>query len=87
LIIDDEPFNLKAMEVLLSLAAKEMRLNQTQFKGLIDFCSSGREALGLVKDFYNKSKTIYGLIITDCSMPVMDGYETSQAIRKFYTQY
>ena len=27
---------------------------------------------------------VYGLVISDISMPVMDGYEVSQEIREFY---
>ena len=28
----------------------------------------------------------YGLIFMDCSMPIMDGYEASDRIRKYLTE-
>ena len=31
-----------------------------------------------------KKGCIYGLIFMDCNMPIMDGYESTESIRKFY---
>ena len=36
------------------------------------------------KEMKQAQHHLYGLIITDISMPVMDGYEVSQEIRDFY---
>lgn len=41
-----------------------------------DVAEDGKEALNCVK------KATYGLILMDCQMPVMDGYEATRAIRQ-----
>ena len=71
LIIDDEPFNIIGMQLLL---------NNLGIKGLgssVDRAYNGLEGLNKVKHSFMEGKHIYGLIITDISMPVMDGYEAS----------
>jgi CheY-like chemotaxis protein len=85
LVIDDEPFNLKAMDILLNLASKDLNFQVDMIKNMTDFCSSGKEALEKIESLFRERKTTYGLVITDCSMPVMDGYHVSLAIRKFYS--
>lgn len=52
---------------------------------LVDFASNGLDALEEVKNGYEIGCS-YGLIFMDCSMPIMDGYESTQAIRRFYEQ-
>jgi PAS domain S-box-containing protein len=42
-----------------------------------DIANNGMEALEIL----NKSKKRYDVILMDCQMPIMDGYETSEAIR------
>ena len=37
-----------------------------------------------VKQLYMRQKLQYGLVITDCSMPFMDGYQLATMIRSFY---
>ena len=41
-----------------------------------------QEALDMVKQSYLNNVT-YSLIFMDCSMPIMDGFESSKCIRKF----
>jgi CheY-like chemotaxis protein len=36
-----------------------------------------------VKAASEKGKESYGLILMDCSMPIIDGYTASEKIRKF----
>ena len=35
---------------------------------------------------YLKKNVAYGIIFMDCSMPIMDGYDSSVLIRKYYNQ-
>ena len=42
-----------------------------------DIAEDGMQALDAVK------RNNYGLVFMDCQMPVMDGYEATQAIRQF----
>lgn len=75
LIIDDEPFNVISM--LISIG----RLGIKGLTSLIDRSYNGLEALTMIKESYRNNQHVYGLIITDISMPVMDGYELSHTIR------
>lgn len=78
MIIDDDPFNVIGMQVQLS---------RVGIKGLGSLCDrayNGLEAVTKLKDAFNNRNHIYGLIITDISMPVMDGYEAAEVIRDFY---
>lgn len=65
------------------LVAEDNPINQTlilnQLNSLgyeVDLVSNGNEALKLL------DKEHYDLLLTDCNMPVMDGYELSREIRK-----
>ena len=65
----------------------QLSLSRLQIKGLgclVDRAYNGLEAINKVKESLLGSHHIYGLIITDISKPVMDGYEVSQEIREFY---
>jgi len=37
----------------------------------------------MVKDIFRECKQSKGIIFKDCSMAIMDGYETSENIRRF----
>ena len=41
---------------------------------MIDVCKNGEEALKAIKDAYYSGKYQYALILTDISMPIMDGF-------------
>ena len=77
LIVDDEPYNILGMQIVL---------NQSGYKGikhLVDTAHNGEIAYNLVKKAFIEKQFSYGLILMDCSMPVMDGYEASDLIREF----
>jgi len=50
---------------------------------IIDTANDGKEALEKIKLAFLTGKSEYSLILMDCSMPVMDGYESSAAINKY----
>ncbi len=65
------------------LLAEDNVVNQEVAKAMIsklglemDIANNGKEALDLV------SKNNYGIILMDCQMPVMDGFEATSQIRK-----
>ena len=78
MIVDDEEFCITFMKEL----AKKAGLD-TQYQ--VDFCINGREAFERVV-CYTKLGYGYKIIFTDFSMPVMDGIQSSEKIKKFLEQ-
>jgi len=78
----DHPIS-KSTRILL---VEDNRINQAVIAGVLssiglsaDVAENGVEALSVLNSVPNASP--YRLIIMDCQMPEMDGYETTQAIR------
>ena len=78
LIVDDEPYNILAMQLVIG------HLGIRGLNSIIDRAYNGLEALAKVKDAFEKNSHVYGLILTDISMPVVDGYEVAEEVREFY---
>lgn len=70
LLVEDIPFN---QEVAIMLLA-EMGVNA-------DIANNGQEAVEKVK-LSLQSANSYDVILMDCQMPIMDGYDATRAIRK-----
>lgn len=80
LIVDDEAFNL--------IGLKSVIKTMSQFKGLaklIDTASNGNEALEKAKaGMHARPHYTYCLVFMDLSMPEMDGFEATEALRELY---
>ena len=83
LIVDDEPFNIDALKITLQCATAERE--NFNFKNRVDSASNGLKAVEMVKKKYKEGFN-YKLILMDCNMPKMDGYQATQRIRDFITE-
>ena len=71
MIVDDEPYNVLGLQLILG------HMNIDKLSTIIDRAYNGLEAIKKVQDAHKNCKHVYGLIITDISMPIMDGFESS----------
>jgi CheY-like chemotaxis protein len=79
--INHEAYHAKRYRILLvedNLMHQKTSLKQLNVLGFeqIDLASNGEEAINTF------SKTHYDLILMDCEMPIMNGYDASLAIRE-----
>jgi CheY-like chemotaxis protein len=68
LVVDDEPMALELLHSILTDAGYEVAVAQSGFECL---------------DLFRRPGASYDLILTDLSMPLMDGEETFQRLRQF----
>ncbi|MGK0291499.1 MAG: CheY-like chemotaxis protein/two-component sensor histidine kinase [bacterium] len=73
LLVEDNPFNVKLAKLILG-----------KMKYHVDFVDNGQKAVENYKKFLyeNNESCFYDFYLMDLNMPVMDGYESTQYIRK-----
>ena len=83
IIIEDIPLTLPTNTKILLV--EDNRINQAVMMGILsswgvsaDIANNGQEALDILK---KQGDLFYQIVLMDCQMPIMDGYEASQVIR------
>lgn len=78
---DDEPYNLMALTNFMKMLGFE------DMDNVVKQCFNGLEVVRLVEQAIAEDDPFrYSLILTDCSMPVMDGYEASSQIQTLFSR-
>jgi CheY-like chemotaxis protein len=76
LLVDDEPFNIKGLMIILNKVADNLDLQAGLIESLIDVSYNGQQAVDMVKNSTTDGIQ-YSLILMDQSMPLMDGTEAT----------
>ena len=80
LIVDDEPFNIEILQTIIE------KLLKISVKDACEIARNGSEAIQKVKDDVASNggkKSSFNLILMDCLMPEVDGYQATIGIRDF----
>ena len=79
------PYEIEGAQDINILLVEDNRTNQIVAQAMLDdlgmtadIANNGQEALDILNDTQND----YNIVLMDCQMPVLDGFETTESIRK-----
>ena len=78
--MDDQSFNIDALVIILKMVVK------VDTDKLCAFAHNGKEALKMVQEsteLQMGKRCGFDLVLMDCNMPFMDGYEATTKIREY----
>jgi CheY-like chemotaxis protein len=79
LVVDDNSMNTMILSKMLEMALSRV----PQHSVVILVATNGQEAFDTYKRETEEGHSRVGLVLMDCEMPVMDGYESTRRIRDF----
>jgi CheY-like chemotaxis protein len=85
LIVDDIEINIEILRKMLENLESQCSCCRNHRKYSINTANSGRAALDMIL-CQHRNKSGYKIVIMDCLMPGMDGWETSLEINKMFSQ-
>ena len=78
-MVDDEQYNLEIFKAFFKI------LKMKDIDQRVTFCNDGEDSLKTIKDSAARGNPLeYSLILSDCSMPFMDGYEATKQMRQLW---
>ena len=75
------------LQILLKFAFKKLGIKEEIVNEMVHEANNGQDAVNKVESNHIHNKSSYGIIFMDCSMPIMNGYDASVNIRKYYKKH
>ena len=79
LVVDDEQYNLDILEAFFKI------LKVDNLGEIVTFCRDGEQSYKVIEECAKRGDPLeYALILSDCNMPFLDGYEATKMMRSLW---